>query len=50
MMLWVGKRTAGPSALLGMTKGRAVLTSTAVTEGWKEAQAPMIDYSRTGAD
>jgi hypothetical protein len=33
-----GKRTADPSASLGMTKGRAALTSAAVTEGWTEPQ------------
>jgi hypothetical protein len=32
------KRTAGPSASLGMTKGRAALTLAAVTEGWAEPQ------------
>ena len=33
-----GKRTAGPSASLGMTKWRAALSSAAVTEGWRETQ------------
>jgi hypothetical protein len=30
------RRTAGPSASLGMTNWRAALTSAAVTEGWTE--------------
>jgi hypothetical protein len=32
------RRTAGRSASLGMTKGRAALTLAAVTEGWTDPQ------------
>jgi hypothetical protein len=36
--------TAGPSASLGMTKGRAALTSAAVTEGWTERSQVIRDF------
>src|SRR5271155_654659 len=33
-----GKKTAGPSASLGMTNWRVALTSAVITEGWREPE------------